>query len=200
MVTKMIEQEIEELIEKGKDVGIDIYYPRELLINSILNKTKEDIMIANKRKNKIRRFIDNITNNDKKKLREKYMELKQYGYNTTLLIEEAKKIGVNLYDIKQKIINLIETHLNTKHENLIFEGKEFPCTIDRPHAPHDIRCTLTSWGYSSCDFCLGREGIIEFNGKKKLLRIYFEKTTPYIKYHEAYKVDYYFEDITSYNP
>jgi organic radical activating enzyme len=87
MVIKMIEEEIEELIEKAKDIGIDVYYPRELLINSILNKTKEDIMIYNKRKSKIRRFIDNITNNDKKKLREKYMELKNYGYNTTLLIE-----------------------------------------------------------------------------------------------------------------
>ncbi|MFP3257070.1 MAG: hypothetical protein RXO36_04665 [Candidatus Nanopusillus acidilobi] len=83
----MIEEEIEELIEKAKDIGIDVYYTRELLINSIYSKTKEDIMIYNKRKSKIRRFIDNITNNDKKKLREKYMELKNYGYNTTLLIE-----------------------------------------------------------------------------------------------------------------
>jgi len=92
------------------------------------------------------------------------------------LLEKAKELNIELRDIKESLIRKIKEGLkeNERHD-FEFKGTATTCKIEGPHPPHVIGYYDTVRGGVLENFCLGKEGEVEFQGIKRKLKIVIEK-------------------------
>jgi len=85
-----------------------------------------------------------------------------------LLDEKSKR------SLRECALRLLKEQVKKKHE-FSFSGSLRSCDNDKPHPPHSTGSYSTvRWGMLT-DFCLGKEGKVEIDGKKYHLRIVVEK-------------------------
>ena len=90
------------------------------------------------------------------------------------LLEKISRVNpTRLSEAREYLTELLKQSVQEKHEFHFrgSDGTKYHCKIEEPHAPHVVSHYETvRYGLLEI-FCLGKEGIIEVNGKRYKLNI-----------------------------
>ena len=93
------------------------------------------------------------------------------------LLEKLNRANpVALKDVREYLISMLKQSISEKHEFHFrgSDGTNTHCKVEVPHAPHVVSHYETV-RYGQLEvFCLGREGVIEIDGRKYRLNIVVE--------------------------